>query len=100
MKKHGQLPFIILADEEFIYFKKYNIQRSFTKLLAVTLLKIHKIFPAIMRGYIPLTIKGHLDIAVADVLINEDGIVDDVHYARTDVADHFSFERVKEFSLL
>ncbi|MBL6770523.1 MAG: redoxin domain-containing protein [Rhizobiales bacterium] len=100
MKKHGELPFVVLADEEFKYFKKYNIQRSFTKLLTVTLLKIHKIFPAIMRGYIPLTIKGHFDIAVADILINEDGVVDDVYYARTDVADHFPFDRVKEFSLL
>ena len=64
------------------------------------LLKVHKIFPAMMKGYIPLTIKGHFDIAVTDVLINEDGIVDDVFYAKTDVADHFSFDRVKEFSLL
>ncbi|MFL2836737.1 MAG: peroxiredoxin family protein [Alphaproteobacteria bacterium] len=100
MKKHGQLPFTILADEDFAYFKKYNIQRSFIKLLAAMLLKVHKIFPAMMKGYIPLSIKGYFDIAVTDVLINEDGIVDDVFYAKTDVADHFSFDRVKEFSLL
>ena len=99
MNKHGDLPFTILADEEFTYFKKHNIQRSFLKLLAATILKAHKIFPAIFKGYIPLSIKGHFDIAVTDILINEDGVVEDVYYAKSDVADHFTFDRVREFSL-
>ncbi|MBU92311.1 MAG: hypothetical protein CML88_02135 [Rhodobiaceae bacterium] len=99
MNKHGDLSFTVLADEEFKYFKKYNIQRSFLKLLAATLLKAHKILPAMIKGYIPLSIKGHLDIAVTDILISEGGVVEDVYYAKSDVADHFTFDRVREFSL-
>jgi hypothetical protein len=52
-----------------------------------------------VKGYIPLSIKGHFDIAVTDILINEDGVVEDVYYAKSDVADHFTFDRVREFSL-
>ena len=44
-------------------------------------------------------IKGYFDIAVTDILINEEGIVEEVYYAKKDVADHFPFDKVKEFSL-
>ena len=61
--------------------------------------KAHKIFPAMIKGFIPLSIKGHFDISVTDVLINEEGIVEDVFYAKKDVADHYPFDVIKEFSL-
>ena len=47
----------------------------------------------------PTRIKGYFDIAVTDILINEEGIVEEVYYAKKDVADHFPFNKVKEFSL-
>ena len=68
------------------------------KTLSAMLFKSHKIIPAMLKGYIPLKIKGHFDIAVTDVLINEQGTVDEVYYAKKDIADHFSFEKIKEFS--
>ena len=52
-----------------------------------------------IKGYIPTSIKGHFDIAVTDILINEGGFVEDVYYAKSDVADHFTFDRVREFSI-
>ena len=51
MNKHGEMPFTILADEHFKYFKKYEVERSISKLLMTLLLKSHKIFPAILKGW-------------------------------------------------
>ena len=99
MGKHGPLPFTVIADTDFKYFQKYEIERSFSKMLATILFKAHKVFPALIRGYIPTRIRGFFDIAVTDVLINEEGIVEEVYYAKKDVADHFPFDKVKEFSL-
>ena len=98
MKKHNNLPFTVLADEDFKYFQKYQIERSMMKTLSAMRFKSHKIIPAMLKGYIPLKIKGHFDIAVTDVLINEQGTVDEVYYAKKDIADHFSFEKIKEFA--
>ena len=99
-KQHGStLPFTVLADTDFKYFKKYEIERSFLKVIAAMLFKPHKIIPAIIKGFIPIRILGYFDIAVTDVLINEDGIVEEVYYAKKDIADHFEFNKIKEFSL-
>ena len=46
-----------------------------------------------------MCIRDSLDIAVTDVLINEDGVVQDVYYAKKDIADHFEFEKIKQFAL-
>ena len=99
MDKHNDLPFTVLADEQFKYFQKYEIERSMTKTLNAMLFKPHKIIPAMIKGYIPTRIKGHLDIAVTDILINEQGNVEEVCYAKKDIADHFKFEKIKEFAL-
>ena len=99
MKKHKNLPFTVLADEDFKYFQKYEIERSYSKMFATFLFKAHRVFPALIRGYIPTRIKGYFDIAVTDVLINEEGIVQEVYYAKKDIADHFPFNKIKEFSL-
>ena len=98
MKKHGKLPFKILADEHFKYFEKYEVERSMGKVFLAMVFKSHKIFPAIFKGFIPMPIKGFFDIAVTDVFINEKGIVVDVFYAKKDSADHFPFEKVRAFS--
>ena len=98
MKKHGALPFTILADEHFEYFEKYGVERSYSKLVSTLLFKGHRAFPAILQGFVPIPIKGHLDIAVTDILIGENEIVEDVYYAKKDSADHFEFEKIKAFS--
>ena len=100
MKKHGDIPFTILGDSEFKYFEKHEIERSLKKMFSAMFFKAKKIIPAIMKGFIPIKIKGYFDIAVTDVLINENGIVEEVYYSKKDIADHFEFDKVKEFSLL
>ena len=99
MDKHDTLPFTVLADTDFRYFQKYDIERSLIKMITAMFFKAHRIFPAIIKGYIPTRIKGHLDIAVTDILINKQGVVEEVYYAKKDIVDHFEFDKIKEFSL-
>ena len=99
MKKHGNIPFTILADSEFKYFTKYGVERSIKKMFSAMIFKAHRVIPAIIKGFIPTKIKGYLDIVVTDILINENGVVEEVHYAKKDIADHIEFNKVKEFSL-
>ena len=99
MDKHKNLPFTVLADENFENFQKYEIERSVSKTINAIFFKAHKIIPAMLKVYIPTKIKGHLYIAVTDVLINEDGVVEDVYYAQKDIADHFEFAKIKQFAL-
>ena len=49
-------------------------------------------------GYLPVQFKGYLTIVPVDVLIDENGIVKDVYYGKSDIADHMSFEKSKSFS--
>ena len=95
--KHKELKFKILFDEDFKYFEKYEVERSH-KLIMTLVFKSYKAFPAIIKGFVPMPIKGHLDIAITDILINEKGIVEEVYYAKKHSADHFDFEKIKQFS--
>ena len=97
MKKH-KLPFTVLADEKFEYFKKFNVEKSYLKLFLAFILKPHKFFIAGLKGYLPVQFKGYLTIVPVDVLIDENGIVEDVYYGKSDIADHMSFEKIKSFS--
>ena len=97
--RHGGLPFTILADEKFEYFEKYDVERSWSKLLIAALVKSFLIFPAVLKGFLPIPFNGHFNIAVTDVLINQEGVVEEVYYAQRDAADHFEFAKVKSFAL-
>tara|TARA_B110000438_G_C15619972_1_gene566099 strand:+ start:147 stop:686 length:540 start_codon:yes stop_codon:yes gene_type:complete len=99
MNKHKATPFTVLADKDFKYFEKYEIERSWSKLLIAAILKTFSIFPALVKGFVPFPrIGGHFNTAVTDVLINEDGVVEEVFYAKKHAADHYKFDKIKEFS--
>ena len=89
----------VLADEEFKYFQKYSIERSWFKLFLAGIYKTFAIFPALIRGFMPIPLGGYFNTAVTDIMINEEGIVEEVLYAKKHAADHFAFNKVKEFSL-
>ena len=57
MKKHGPIPFTVLADEEFKYFQKYSIERSWLKLFLAGIYKTFAIFPALIRGFMPIPLE-------------------------------------------
>ena len=97
--RHGGLPFTLLADQDFQLFKKFEVERSWGKVCMAMLVKGLVVFPAVLRGFLPLPVRGHFNIAVTDVLLDENGVVTEVMYAKTTAADHFSFDRVKAHAL-
>ena len=92
---HHQLQF----HHQFEYFQKYEIERSWFKLFLAGIYKTFAIFPALIRGFMPIPLGGYFNTAVTDIMINEEGIVEEVLYAKKHAADHFAFNKVKEFSL-
>ena len=95
MKKHNA-PFTILADEEFKYFKQYDVEQSLWKFIIGSTVGFFKIFRAFSNGYFPLQLKSMTTVPV-DILINKNGIIDKVFYGRHTI-DHLTFEEIKEFS--
>ena len=96
MKKHD-LPFTILADENFEYFKKYEVEQSIWKFLVGSTVGFFKILRATAKGYFPMEING-MTIVPVDILINEKGIIEKVYYGKN-TTDHLSFEEIRDFSL-
>ena len=47
----------------------------------------------------PIPLGGYFNTAVTDIMINEEGIVEEVLYAKKHAVDHFEFNKVKEFSV-
>ncbi len=96
-KKHGA-PFPILADVNNTYYKQYNIERSVTGMLKGMILRMPTLMEGMLKGYIPIIIKGSLTTMPTDFLIDRDGIIQTAYYGQ-DEGDHLPFDMVKEFSL-
>ena len=79
MDKHN-IPFIALADENYTYFNKYSVDRSILKTLLAFVFRLPSFFLAAIKGFIPLQLKGYMDIVITDVLIDESGTVVEVQY--------------------
>ena len=97
MEKHDT-PFTILADENFEYFAKYDVEKSIWKFLIGTTTRFFRFCRALSKGYIPITMKGSMLTVPVDILINADGTIARAYYGKS-TADHLSFEEIKEFSL-
>ena len=101
LKKHTekhQAPFPILADADNTYYKHYNIERSVTGMLKGMILRMPTLMNGMLKGYVPIVIKGSLTTMPTDFLIGRDGIVQTAYYGK-DEGDHLQFDIVKEFSL-
>ena len=96
MKKHNA-PFRILADENFFYFRKYNVEQSVWKFFVGTSLRFHRLIEASLKGYIPITFKGSVSTIPVDILLDENGIIENVYYGN-DTTDHLSFETILDFA--
>jgi peroxiredoxin len=94
--KHSA-PFPILADENFEYFKKFQVEQSIWKFLIGSTLGSLKIFSAFARGYFPRELRSMTTVPV-DILLNEDGIVEKVYYG-SNTTDHLKFDEIKSFSI-
>ena len=94
--KHNA-PFPILADEKYEYFAKYDVEKSFAKFLWSQIIRANRQFKGYFKGYLPIAFKGGITIMPVDVLINEDGIVERVKYAK-DLSDHIPVKDLIKFS--
>ncbi|MBM01777.1 MAG: hypothetical protein CL762_03570 [Chloroflexi bacterium] len=90
-------PFPILADDKFQYFKKYDVKRSFLVFLWSQIIRVNRQIKAMLKGYIPWAFNGYISTLPVDVLINEEGIVSQVKYAK-DLSDHIPIKNIQEFT--
>ena len=89
--------FPILADENYQYFKKYDVERSFIKFIWSQIIRANRQFAAYFKGYLPIAFKGHITTMPVDMLLNEKGIVEKVKYAK-DLSDHMPLKEVINYS--
>ena len=97
MKKHDT-SFTILADENFEYFTKYEVEQSIWKFLIGTTTHFFRFCRALSKGFIPIIMKGSLTTVPVDILINTNGTIEKAHYGKN-TADHINFEEIKKFAL-
>lgn len=95
-EKH-QAPFPILADENNTYYREYGIEHSLFGVLKGMLLRMPTLLKAMLKGYLPLIIKGRMTTMPADLLVDENGIIQAAHYGR-DEGDHLAFDTIKAFA--
>lgn len=91
-------PFPILADKENTYYKKFGVRHSIFGML----LGMVKRFPTMLyamfaKGYIPWRIKGSMTTMPLDLLVDENGIIQQL-YSGKDEGDHMPFEQVLAFA--
>ena len=94
--KHNA-PFPILADEKYEYFSKYDVEKSFIRFLWSQIIRANRQFKGYFKGYLPIAFKGGITTMPVDVLINENGLVEKVKYAK-DLSDHIPISELKEYS--
>lgn len=96
--KRHRAPFPILADEHNDYYRAYGIEHSVSGMLKGMVMRMPTLLRGMAKGYLPTTIKGSMTTMPADFLVDEDGVIQFVHYGR-DEGDHLPFARVKAFAL-
>ena len=68
-KKHDA-PFPILADENYKYYEKYGLERSFLKFLRAVIFKFPTLIKASMKGFIPIVFKGYVNTLPSDITVS------------------------------
>ncbi len=102
LQKHAekhQAPFPILADEKNIFYQAFGIEHSVAGMFKGMLTRMPSLLRAtLVKGYLPLVIKGSLTTMPADFLVDENGVIRTAYYGK-DEGDHLPFEQVKAFFL-
>ncbi|WP_163399942.1 peroxiredoxin-like family protein [Flavobacterium fluviatile] len=95
MSKRHQFDFIIIADPGRKLYNLYNVNPSWSKLIKTISIKgIKSVIEASKLGFSPRAkIEGKMHQIPADFLINENGIMEIVHYGNS-VVDHISLNEV------
>ena len=97
MKKHDT-SFILLADEQFKYFKQHGVEQSLWKFIVGSTVGFIRLCRGLAKGYFPFVMKGSILTIPVDILLNKDGSIEKVYYGKN-TADHLQFDEIKEFAL-
>ena len=96
--EHHNVPFNIVADENYELFTKHSVRKSFVRFMIGTLSAPLTLLKATMRGYFPMTLSiSKLSTIPVDILIDENGKVVKAHYCKN-TADHLSIDEMVSFS--
>lgn len=96
-EKH-ESPFPILADEKNIYYERFGVERSWLKTLWGALIGMHRvIYSMFVKGFLPTSFGGKLHTMPLDILVNEEGLVERVHYGQHE-GDHIAMDAVRAFA--
>tara|TARA_B100000965_G_scaffold278851_1_gene236660 strand:- start:1924 stop:2463 length:540 start_codon:yes stop_codon:yes gene_type:complete len=89
----------VLADEDRLYFDKYSVEKSGLGVFFGSIIGFFRFMKAIfIKGFNPLTsLSGAFTGMPVDVLIDENGVVQDVKYGKTTI-DHIPMDQVISFS--
>ncbi|GAV19322.1 ahpC/TSA family protein [Mariprofundus micogutta] len=90
-------PFPILADPENIYYYKYGIEHSLAGVFKGMIFRMPTLLKGMLKGYVPLKIKGSMTTMPADFLVDETGLIRTAYYG-SDEGDHLPIEAVKAFA--
>jgi hypothetical protein len=55
------------------------------------------LYAMLVKGYVPLTIKGSMTTMPADFLVDAQGVIQTAYYGR-DEGDHLPYDKVKAFA--
>ena len=92
-------PFPILADENGLVYQQYCVRRSVLGMFKGMFGRLPLLLYAmLMKGYVPLQIKGNITTMPVDFLIDENGIINRTYFGQ-DAGDHLSLGKIKKFAL-
>ena len=101
LKKYAgryKAPFPVLADESNSSYQDYAIEKSVLGVARGMVKRMPALLGAMLvKGYVPLTIKGSMTTMPADFLIDADGIVSQAYYG-VDEGDHLPFDEVRRYA--
>ena len=85
------------ADEERKYFDKYEMPRSLARVSLGILISPVRMMRAVFKGYAAPSFNGAFNAVPVDVMINKEGVVENVKYA-SHTTDHIPVSEVIKFS--
>ena len=90
--KHRDL-FPILADEEEQYYKEIDVESSWIGMFRGMIFKLHLATKSMFMGNIPTEIGRKMLRMPVNIIVDEEGVVEKVHYGK-DEGDHIPIDEV------
>ena len=93
---HYELPFPVVSDKEGVYYRSYGLDKSVIGMLKGMLMRPLEMIRGMSKGKMPFVIDGSPLRMPADFLLNENGVIKELMYAK-DEGEHMDLEIIKAF---